>query len=284
MQFTQLNCFLMVAKLGSVTKAAELMYVTQSAVTKNIAALEKELGVLLFDRKGKRVSVSAAGRRILPNARTILSECDRIKSICGALGAEKQRVTFTAAVISQHTTELVSSFKKLRPDIELIQQRPWTRGTDIIIELTLDDDFSGDRTFLLREEIVLVVPSNHPLAGRFILDLAELAQYPIISFDKSAALRQAEDHYCALAGFTPRREREVATHTDMGGVIDNEEGVVFAVALPGSLDSIAGNRIVRIGAPDCHMYIYAELTPGDVASREAVKAFFDHIVAFFSRF
>jgi DNA-binding transcriptional LysR family regulator len=274
----------MAAKLGNLTKAAALMYMTQPAMTKNIAALEKELGVKLFDRAGKSVCVSAAGRQILPNVQTILNECDRIKSVCGALNANRQRVTFTAAVVALHIAELVSSFKKLHPDIELIQQRPSTRGTDIIVELTLDDDFSGNRTCLLREELVLIVPSNHPLAGRFKIDLIELAEYPIISFDKNAILRHAEDHYCALAGFTPRREREVVTHTDLLSVMDNEEGVVFFLTRTGGLDSIANDRIVRIANPDCHLYIYAETSPGESADQPAVKVFFDHIVAFFSRF
>ena len=283
MQLNQLTNFLVTAKLNSVTKAAASMYLTQPAMTKSIAALEKELGVKLFDRTGKRVSVSAAGQQVLPHVQTILDEVDKIRQICSELGDAQPRVTFTASVIALYITELVSSFKRYQPEVEIVHQRPVQGDSDIIIDMTTENDFSGGRTCLLREDLVLIVPTKHPLAGRPEIDLIELADHPIMSFNEVASLRHAEDYFCALAGFTPHREKTMETHIDLFNAIHDESGVVFNPAKTGGIDSIESNRIIRISNPDCFRYVYAEISPG-ARNQAAAKLFFDHIVTFFSQF
>ena len=283
MQLNQLTNFLMTAKLNSVTKAAASMFLTQPAMTKSIAALEKELGVKLFDRTGKKVSVSAAGQRILPHVQSILDEVGKIKDICSTFDEAQPQVTFTASVIALYITELVSSFKKYQPDIEIVHQRPVQGDSDIIIDMTTENDFSGGRTCLLREDLVLIVPTKHPLAGKSEIDLIELAGYPIMSFSEVASLRHAEDYFCAQAGFTPRREKTMETHIDLFNAIHDESGVVFNPAKTGGIDSLGSNRIIRLTNPDCYRYVYAEISQ-DAQDKAAVKLFHDHIVTFFSQF
>ena len=281
MQLNQLSNFLITAKLGSITKAAASVYITQPAMTKNIAALEKELGVSLFNRESKNVTVSAVGQQLLPHVQTIINEIDRIKIICERLRDDKQRITFTASVIALYITELASSFKKIRPEIDIVHQRPAPTGNDIIIDMTTEDVFSGGKTCLFHEDLVLVVPSNHYLAGRQKIDLIEIKDIPIISFAENTPSRRAEDYFCSLAGFVPHRQSEMFTHIDLFRVIEDELGVVFCPAKTGGLDGKDSNRIIRIENPNCYRYVYAQISP-ESANHPAVKAFFDHIVSFFA--
>ena len=281
MQLAHLINFLMVAKLGSFTKAADALYVTQPAMTKSIATLEKELGVKLFYRKGKTVTISVAGQQILPYVQTITDGVDRIKSICGTLEEGKQKVTFKAGVVAPRISELAHKFRKLHPEILLSSQKHDSGTADITIEMTISDEFTDSQIHLLREDLVLIVPSNHPLAGTFEIDLIQLAEYPIISLTERAMLRRAEDHFCKLAGFTPCRQKEILTHVDLDATVHDEAGVVFFPSKTWYLDSIDNDRIVRIRNPDCYRNVYAEISSG--SERPAVRTFFDHIVSFFSQ-
>ena len=78
MNIQNLRYFAIVAKLENVTKAAELMHTSQSAVSKNILALEEEFGVNLFDRFGKKLVLNDAGRRFLQSCEKILEETDTV--------------------------------------------------------------------------------------------------------------------------------------------------------------------------------------------------------------
>ena len=76
MNLSQLRYFITAAQLENVTRAAELLHVSQSSLSKNISALEKELGVALFDRNGKNLHLNSAGERFLESSKKIVTEMD----------------------------------------------------------------------------------------------------------------------------------------------------------------------------------------------------------------
>ena len=78
MTITQLRYFMIAAQMENLSGAAEALYITQSSLSKKIASLEKELGVPLFDRKGKSVRLNAAGEHFLAGCRKILGELDEV--------------------------------------------------------------------------------------------------------------------------------------------------------------------------------------------------------------
>ena len=73
MNVLQLRYFITVAQLENVTKAADLLHISQSSLSKNISALEKELSVSLFDRNGKNIALNASGERFLESCKKIVS-------------------------------------------------------------------------------------------------------------------------------------------------------------------------------------------------------------------
>ena len=78
MELNELKSFTAVAKTGSFSLAAEQLHLTQPAVSKRVASLELKLGARLFDRFGRRISLTEAGRQLLPRARKLLLEIDDI--------------------------------------------------------------------------------------------------------------------------------------------------------------------------------------------------------------
>ena len=81
MNVLQLRYFITVAQLENVTKAADLLHISQSSLSKNISALEKELSVSLFDRNGKNIALNASGERFLESCKKIVSEMDRTVNV-----------------------------------------------------------------------------------------------------------------------------------------------------------------------------------------------------------
>ena len=79
MEINTLKAFLAVAEMKSFSAASEKLYITQPAVSKRIAALEGELGSPLFDRIGRRISLTETGRQLLPRARALLLDLEDIK-------------------------------------------------------------------------------------------------------------------------------------------------------------------------------------------------------------
>lgn len=88
MEIYQLRTFVTVATLGAVTKAANLLCITQPAVTGQIRALEQEIGVALFERKANKIFLTKAGESLLPEAQSLLSNFNKFKGLCGQLKGE----------------------------------------------------------------------------------------------------------------------------------------------------------------------------------------------------
>src|SRR5690349_9514515 len=85
MELRHLRCFLTVARLGTVTAAAEQLHIAQPAVSRQIQRLERDLGVTLFRRNGHRLSLTDAGRHTLDVAHDLLSRADRLTTVAGQL-------------------------------------------------------------------------------------------------------------------------------------------------------------------------------------------------------
>ena len=120
MNIEQLRYFEAVARLGTISAAASELSVTQPALSRSIARLEKELGLELFDRKGKRVLINAAGEELLPHACAILHEERIIRDSMQELADRRRTITIgsiapaplwylTDMIIEQFPDQLLSS-------------------------------------------------------------------------------------------------------------------------------------------------------------------------------
>lgn len=189
-----LQAFLAVAETGSFSKAAENLFLTQSAVSKRVAQLEDQINSRLFDRIGRTVSMTEAGNALLPRARDILLRLDDAKRVIGNLTAGEIRGSLSLAAshhISLHRLPpLLKQFSEECPKVELDLQ---FAESEVAYEGVLKGDLelalitlSPEPDPSIHSEIVwddllhYVVAEDHPLAEFNEIDLKQLTDFNAI--------------------------------------------------------------------------------------------------------
>jgi DNA-binding transcriptional LysR family regulator len=212
MDLFQLHYFQTVARLEHVTRAAEELRVAQPALSKTIARLEAELGMALFDRLGRRVSLNACGRAFLRHVERVFRELEDGRQELADLGGLERGTVTVAATTLRLLPDLLGAFLDRHPGVKfrLFQastaemQEQLVRGE---IDLCLASaPIAGPAirsVALFTEEILLAVPPRHRLAGRRCIPLKEVAVEPFISAKPGYWSRDLTDDACRQAGFLP---------------------------------------------------------------------------------
>jgi LysR family transcriptional activator of glutamate synthase operon len=215
MELDQLRSFVAVAEVRSFTRAASLAHLTQPAISRQIARLEGELGVRLFERYGRRVECTPDGKLLLPLAKGIVTRADEaarmMREHAGTISS-RVRVGSTGTVFGYLLSPVLASFIKAYPKIHLdLIERDDTLLEEGVFNGELDcaiiTAWGSSRAavmHLLTEDILLVVRSDHRMAGEKIVALADLADEPFLlpghSLNTSNLLMDA----CRRAGFEPK--------------------------------------------------------------------------------
>jgi DNA-binding transcriptional LysR family regulator len=193
MDFDQLETFLEVARHSSFSRAAERRFRTQPAISSQIRALEEEVGARLFDRSGGKVALTAAGKAFLRYAEQAV---DARKAIITTV-AEMERVPRGELVVAANEAtalhilpEVFANFKKEYPKVAVsIVRSDHAKIMEAVIDNTVDFGIvalpvSDSRLTVVgihRDELVLIVPPQHPLAKQKKATLADIAGYPLLA-------------------------------------------------------------------------------------------------------
>ncbi|MDO3386447.1 LysR family transcriptional regulator [Gilvimarinus sp. SDUM040013] len=197
MDTQQLATFIAVAESGSFSRAAERLYLTQPAISKRIALLEQSVGAKLFDRIGKKVSLTHAGEVLIPRAKQILilvGEAER------AIENLNNRIAGKLSIATSHHIGLhrlppaLQSFSRAYPEVNLDlhfldSEKALTAVEQGLFDLgviTLPDNPAPGICHIpiWRDDLQFVASPNHPLAGQPI-DLNNLAEYKAILPDNN---------------------------------------------------------------------------------------------------
>ncbi len=193
MDISALQAFLTVTDNASFSVAAEKLFITQPAVSKRIAALEQELGTLLFDRIGRQIVLTEAGRALEPHARLILEEIeDTRRALTNLSGRIAGRLSLgTSHHIGLHRLppllrELRRRYPELQLDIRFLDSETACRAVEhgelelAIVTLPLRPTPMLQTTSLWDDPLAVVCGTEHPLASYSQAGLATLAQHPAI--------------------------------------------------------------------------------------------------------
>jgi DNA-binding transcriptional LysR family regulator len=188
-----LQTFITVAEKQSFSEAAEHLYLTQPAVSKRIAALEDELKTRLFDRIGRKISLTEAGRTLLARARTIVLEMeDSKREIANLSGNVAGRLSIgTSHHIGLHRIPpVLRHFTRHYPqvdlDLQFMDSEAACRAVHTgelelgIVTLPLEPMADLDSELLWPDPLAVVVGRDHPLAAHASITVAELSQHPAI--------------------------------------------------------------------------------------------------------
>lgn len=214
MELRVIRYFLAAADAGTVTGGAERVRVSQPAVSRQLAALERELGVTLFERGHGALTLTHAGRRFYAMASDLVRRADTAAASVGPSRAEDLRLS----VVAQSTTMLhtlapfTAAHGGAHPVIDVIDSTParvydtvLREGADIGVSTTPPPaGWAGRR--LIEVSVMAFVPPGHPLAeetGHPTIEVDRLTQYPLILMDRTHNARVRFDEALMSARETP---------------------------------------------------------------------------------
>jgi LysR family transcriptional regulator, transcription activator of glutamate synthase operon len=217
MEINHLKEFIVLAQTGNFLEAADILYSSQSTLSKHIKSMEAELGVSLFDRTTRKVGISKFGQLLLPYAQQIADLQEQYTTILQS-HFETDRDTLTVgsipALAEYNITDVLVNFKKSRPQSTLnivqdgsdeLKEMLRQRKCDLaFIRFTNDMDDDLVKIPYTVDTMVAVLPPTHPLAKQKTIPLQMLADEDFVLSEKQTMLYRLSVSACEQSGFEPK--------------------------------------------------------------------------------
>ncbi|WP_431969641.1 LysR substrate-binding domain-containing protein [Nocardia sp. bgisy134] len=245
MEFRHLAGFVAVAEELHFGRAAERLHMAQPPLSQQIRALEKELGVALFERNTRSVRLTAAGEVLLPHARKVLDDLELARRAAVASGrGEVGRVSIGFAGASSHESlpTLTRAVRAAHPGIEVRLRGQTYAGAALNLVAARELDLGFVRLPVRREgvavrviqyeRLVAALPAEHPLADAPDIDVADLADDAFVTFPGTQG-SSVRDHLVRTAldaGFTPRIVQEAPDSYTILDLVAAGVGVTLTVS------------------------------------------------------
>ncbi|WP_181768867.1 LysR family transcriptional regulator [Streptomyces albidus (ex Kaewkla and Franco 2022)] len=254
--------FAAVARHEHVTRAAGELGIPQSTLSRAITRLESDLGVALFARRGRTVSLTPAGRTFLASAERALAAVEQAaESVRADADPAKGKVAFGFLhTLGWETVPgLIRAFRADHPGVrfalvqnygEAMLERLRAGDLDLCLTSPVPDAPDLVSRRLDEQRLRLVVPDDHPLASRRRVRLSEAADEHFVTLERGYGMRRILEALCAEAGFTPRVAFEGEEAETIRGLVAAGLGVALlpppAVPRPGVRElTVTAPRAVR---------------------------------------
>jgi DNA-binding transcriptional LysR family regulator len=278
-----------VAVRGSFSAAAEALSFTQSAVSQQIAALEREAGTVLVQRSARGVRLTEAGEALVRHTDAILARLSEaeaeLEAIAGLRGGRLRMAAFESAGATLMPLA-IARFRALHPAVELsmtlgetedIEPQLKSGELDLVLGFgsRLQEDDGIERHFLVEDPMLLVLPRDHPLAAKRNLRLADLVDEAWIGGPPSCECNRLIYGACSRAGYDPRIAFETDDYAAVQGFVAAGVGVSLIAEL--GLTTIRDDIVVRdLGRETPVRRIYAAVaggyrTPATTAMLEVLR-------------
>lgn len=249
-----------VAQRGSFSAAAEALSFTQSAVSQQIAALEREAGTTLVERSVRGVRLTDAGRALVRHTEAILGRLAEaeaeLEAIAGLRGGRLRMASFESAGATLMPLA-IATFRKRHPAVELsllqaepMDSLPKLKSGELEIALTFDPDDvaspggeSIEHVHLLDDPLYLALAPDHPFANKRNLRLADLAGDAWIEGTANCACAEMTRRACERAGFVPRIAFESDDYAAIQGFVAAGVGVALVAEL--ALTTVRDDIVIR---------------------------------------
>lgn len=277
-----LSYFVHLCNTENMTQSARELHVAQSAISQAMQRLEAQLGMQLFDRRGKGIYLNEYGRLYYEYAKRALDTLvDGKRALMDMQEYIRGHVRLGVFAGSILLPEMLKGFRETYPDIsfELIQHGSDT-AYDLSIAYAPNDLIPDCADVLLREEILLALPINHRLAGRKEIALQEAAGEGFICLTKGKALRKATDSVCEKVGFQPRIVFESDDPASVRGLISAGLGIAFFPSVSWYSLTCTSFARVRIVNPTFHRTLILQRDPQRYMTT-AMNALRTYILSFF---
>lgn len=268
----RLQVFHAVAKHGSFTRAAENLYMTQPAVTFQIKQLEEHYNTRLFERGHGKVTLTPAGEIVMAYAERILGLNEELEIRVSELTDELTgtlNVGTSTTIAAYWLPGLLRDFKLHYPRViprvvvgnsQLIEDRVVSKELDLGMIEIVSDHPALERISACRDELLVIVCPNHPLASQSSLSAEDLLAHPLITRDPGNAIRALTEQYFEAAGVPVE---EINVTAELGSLVAVkrmvEAGVGYAVASQAALQREVGEGRLEAIPLDPPMYTPLEV-------------------------
>ena len=218
-----MRTFVAVADLGTVSKAAEHLHITQPALSRQIAALQSELGLKLFDRVGRRLLLTTEGGQLLNNCRALLNSARGIREQAEGLrrgDAGILRVSASPHLVEGLFPEFLRNYAKRYPNVQVrlidmvgpemfrMLEEGETHLAQAVAHAVTPDETRFGSFPLAPMQMLAACPPTLKLGTRGRVEIRALAPFPLLQPTSDFAIRRGFDAACRLAGFTPNNVLE----------------------------------------------------------------------------
>lgn len=267
MNLFYLRYFVTLAHTQHYTKAAEKLCITQPSLSHAISQMEKELGLPLFEKSGRKTTLTRFGEEFLSCAEHTLSTLDEgIASIKrSACGNGLIRLGLLRTLGIEFIPKLASSFLKENPDLDIrftfhtgvtknLLDGLAARKFDLVFCSEPPANLNLTAVEVQKQDLVLIVPKDHALASRHAVDLSETAPYPQIFFEESSGIRSVVDRMFEKSGVAPN----IAYETEEDQVIAGLVAQGFGIAVVPYMDLLLrlDLKILQISSPTCERKLF----------------------------
>lgn len=287
MTLNQLLYFQTVARYQHFRLAAASLNISQPSLSRSIANLEEELGIILFERKGRTVTLTKYGRLFLEHANRILTDVQlaekQMKKLSGNAGHVDIAYVFPLA--AQYIPHTVRRFlaKSSNETISFNFHQTYTREMvsglkaeryDVIFGSYVENEPNIQFVPILKQEMIIITPLGHPLAQKKDPGLKDLVKYPVMGYDKTSGLGQFTNRTYSSYGLTPNIVCESPDENAIASLVAED----FGIALVADVDILDHFPLEKIHLTDVslsHTVYMAYLT--DHYQIPAVKNFISFI-------
>jgi len=270
MDILKLQYFVIVAKCQSMTKAADMIHVAQPAISQAIRKLNEELGVKLFIRVGRNITLSETGKLFYSKVEPLVRELDEIPyMLAKEVGLEKKTVRVSILTGQSHMINIVSEYKKHNPDVifKLIQDED-EDNWDVRLTAIFDEGHKEQVGQVTSESAWLAVPRDMEYSELESIKLRDIKHSDFISMDKNKQFSEMTESYCLAAGFEPMVVYEANSPEMMAKLVDIGIGICFWLPETWGIPDSSGIKLLKIDDVDCQLNVYLEKGPrvcdGDV--------------------
>ncbi len=260
MDLASLHTFIAIAEQGSFSLAGQQLHITQPAVSKRLATLEEQLGVRLFDRMGREVTLTQAGQTLLPRAYRIVNELeDSKRALSNLSGTVSGRLSLATShhIGLRRLPPILRRFTKEHPEVVLdirfldseVAYNDVLQGRCELALITLSPQHVEhlESVKVWQDDLVFVVAPEHPLSHKKQISLQDLSDYPAVFPGSQTFTSKIALNLFADAGLTPN----ISMHTNYMETIKMmvSIGLAWSVLPRTMLD----DELVELGMPDIQL-------------------------------
>ena len=260
MDAARLEAFVEVARIGSISRAAEAMFVTQPALTARLQALERSLGTELLVRSHHGSRLTEAGKALLPHAERALSAMRTGRSAVEDVrsgGAGRLTIGAAPAVSTYVLPAMLHRFQAKHPGVRLVVR---SGHSEEILQMVLRDEVEVGlmrpiqhpdvtATLLYEDELTLVVHRGHRFAAAGHVRMGELASEHLILFDRTSSYHELTSAIVRQAGISPRGQLEVDNIDAAKRMVEQRLGIALLPRTSVQAD-IGSGRLVPVTVTD----------------------------------